>query len=151
MCCPAHTPSNSSWTGAGWQTMTTPPTWYAVPSTHNSAAQSTGRFVMYAASRQAANALNVDRCRHVGPHQTGLTLTACWCAVLQDGNNINNIMTVLPRDAHDNNVRERLLAPKGELCARPSALHRTAQSTYSPWGPGVDCGPVQRQHAALFV
>lgn len=36
------------------------------------------------------------------------------CAYVQDGNNINNIMTVLPRDAHDNGVRQRLLSPTGE-------------------------------------
>lgn len=32
---------------------------------------------------------------------------------VQDGNNINNTMTVLPRDANDSGVRERLLSPKG--------------------------------------
>lgn len=32
---------------------------------------------------------------------------------LQDGNNINNIITVLPRDAADGAVRERLLSPTG--------------------------------------
>lgn len=68
----------------------------------------------------------------------GWRCAADWRAVLQDGNNINNIMTVLPRDAHDNNVRERLLAPQGELCARPPALQGTAQSTFSAWGPGDD-------------
>lgn len=33
----------------------------------------------------------------------------------QDGANVNNIMTVLPRDAADNALRERLLSPTGEL------------------------------------
>lgn len=32
---------------------------------------------------------------------------------MQDGDNINNYMTVLPRDADDNAVRERLLSPTG--------------------------------------
>jgi hypothetical protein len=40
--------------------------------------------------------------------------------LLQDGANTNNIITVLPRDATDNAVRERLLAQtgalKGHLC-----------------------------------
>jgi hypothetical protein len=37
------------------------------------------------------------------------------CAVLlQDGANTNNIITVLPRDATDNAVRERLLSQTGE-------------------------------------
>jgi hypothetical protein len=38
--------------------------------------------------------------------------------LLQDGANTNNIITVLPRDATDNAVRERLLSQTGELNLR---------------------------------
>lgn len=48
----------------------------------------------------------------------------------QDGNNINNIMTVLPRDAHDNAVRERLLSPTGSLVADERV---TLSSKLCPW------------------
>jgi hypothetical protein len=37
----------------------------------------------------------------------------CRLAALQDGDNINNIITVLPRDAADNAIRERLLSETG--------------------------------------
>lgn len=38
-------------------------------------------------------------------------------AALQDGDNVNNIITVLPRDAVDNAIRERLLSQTGVLSA----------------------------------
>jgi hypothetical protein len=44
-----------------------------------------------------------------GRHITSLCAFGCR----QDGNNINNIMTVLPRD-DNGGVRERLLSPTGE-------------------------------------
>lgn len=47
-----------------------------------------------------------------------------------DGANINNCMTVLPRDAHDNNVRERLLAPAAELLPDERI---TLSSKLCPW------------------
>jgi predicted transcriptional regulator len=41
-------------------------------------------------------------------------------AALQDGDNTNNIITVLPRDATDNAIRERLLSQTGALTAASS-------------------------------
>jgi hypothetical protein len=45
--------------------------------------------------------------------QVMLKFVLCDALHVQDGNNINNTMTVLPRDANDSGVRERLLSPKG--------------------------------------
>lgn len=56
-----------------------------------------------------------------GEQGPNLTLPLC-CGALQDGNNINNVLTVLPRDAHDNAVRERLLSPTGVHTRADSSL-----------------------------
>jgi hypothetical protein len=54
---------------------------------------------------------------------------------LQDGDNINNIITVLPRDATDNAVRERLLSQAGlsRATAFVLPLRLSAQSIPANW------------------
>ncbi|KAF8072853.1 DSP4 [Scenedesmus sp. PABB004] len=64
--------------------------------------------------------LEVTRSLLPGSYPFKFILDGTWCAnhdypTYADGANTNNILTVLPRDAADNALRERLLDPAGEL------------------------------------
>lgn len=112
-CCREHTILSSLWMGAGWQTMTTPHTWCESRTTAYSIQHSRSAIKScVSCTKQLAPLLLSSRM------QQWLALCADGAVLLslplQDGNNINNTMTVLPRDAHDNSIRERLLAPTGK-------------------------------------
>jgi hypothetical protein len=69
-------------------------------------------------------------------------LLACCLAALQDGDNINNIITVLPRDATDNAIRERLLSQTGALNTLLLMLSSDRGLSHRPCIPGClvpDC------------
>jgi hypothetical protein len=60
-----------------------------------------------------------------GSYPFKFVVDGTWCInadypTYQDGNNTNNIITVLPRDAEDSTLRERLLSPTG--AAQSAAL-----------------------------
>ncbi|WIA29029.1 hypothetical protein OEZ86_011543 [Tetradesmus obliquus] len=64
--------------------------------------------------------LEVTRQLLPGSYPFKFILDGTWCPnhdypTYQDGDNVNNIITMLPRDAVDNAIRERLLSQTGDL------------------------------------